>query len=408
MDLLCFILLVNGSINYEGKPTIVCSDSRLDQIYDIGLDELAILSRESSNLVTILDAEFARYSESGYMNNSNRSFFGDTRNIKNIPSRDITSTVSSKKREKMLSENSYVNTTNPNIVYRNIEDDEGLRIGSLSIYPRSIYYKFYGEDNESELEINLPEEKNKTFHGKVTYSLISGLYSKDNVKTNREWFESSPSVLSSQRPFIVLGNNQEKVWSSPEHQTLGSQLNRIVLENVILRDTIIEQLTAIEQQSIIETIWILRRLIEQKKQNEEPYPEGQLNLGIAYSLIGETQKAILALETAILLYSDYNIMKLEKEKDPNAENYFFECHFQLGKILLETKKNLTKAVSELEEAKKAKSVDSRIYYYLGKAYLALAEEEIKNKGIESLKLYLDNGALLGYEEDVRKLLGSQK
>jgi hypothetical protein len=40
--------------------------------------------------------------------------------------------------------------------------------------------------------------------------------------------------------------------------------------------------------------------------------------------------------------------------------------------------------------------------------LALAEEEIKNKGIESLKLYLDNGALLGYEEDVRKLLGSQK
>jgi hypothetical protein len=76
--------------------------------------------------------------------------------------------------------------------------------------------------------------------------------------------------------------------------------------------------------------------------------------------------------------------------------------------LLETKKNLTKAVSELEEAKKAKSVDSRIYYYLGKAYLALAEEEIKNKGIESLKLYLDNGALLGYEEDVRKLLGSQK
>jgi len=43
--------------------------------------------------------------------------------------------------------------------------------------------------------------------------------------------------------------------------------------------------------------------------------------------------------------------------------------------LFENKNNLAKAVSNLEEAKKAKVVDSRLYYYLGKAYLALSEEE---------------------------------
>lgn len=100
-------------------------------------------------------------------------------------------------------------------------------------------------------------------------------------------------------------------------------------------------------------------------------------------------------------------MKLEKEKDSNAEDYYFECHFQLGKILFQSKKNLAKVISNLEEAKKAKFVDSRLYYYLGKAYFALAEEEIKSKGMESLKLYLDNGAPVGFEEDVRRLLGSK-
>jgi tetratricopeptide (TPR) repeat protein len=396
-----------GSSNYEGKPTIVCSDSRLDQVHDIGLDELSILSRESPNLVTILDAEFARYSESGYMNNNNRSIASDTRDIKNIHSLDIVPTVSSEKKEKRSDENSSITTSDQKIVYRDI-DDEGLRIGGLSIYPRSISHKFYGENNESELEMKLPEETNKKFHGKVTYSLISGLYSKDNVLTNGEWFESSSYVLSSEPPFIVLGNSQEKAWSSPDRQNLDSQLNEIILENLILRDTITQQLTEIEQESIIETIWILRRLIEQKQQHGEQYPEGYLNLGIAYSLIGKTEEAILELENAASLYSDYNIMELEKEKDSNAEDYYFECHFQLGKILFESKNNIAKAVSNLEEAKKAKVVDSRLYYYLGKAYLALAEEEIKNKGMESLKLYLDNGAPLGYEDDIRRLLGSKK
>jgi uncharacterized caspase-like protein len=395
-----------GSINSEGKPTIVCSDSRLDQVYDIGLDELSILSRESSNLVTIFDAEFTRYSEAGYMNNNNRSIASDTKDIKNIPSLDIAPTVSSEEKGRRSDENSYVTTSNHKIVYRHIEDEE-LRIGGLSIYPRSISYKFYRENNESELEIKLPEEINKNFHGKVTYSLISGLYSKGNVITNGEWFASSPSVSSSEPPFIVLGNSQEKVWSSPDHQNLGSQLNEIILENVILRDTLTQQFTEIEQESIIETIWILRRLIEQKQQQKEWYPEGHMNLGIAYSLIGKTKEAILELENAVSLYSDNNIMELEKEKDSNAEDYYFECHFQLGKILFESKNNLAKAVSNLEEAKNAKLVDSRLYYYLGKAYLALAEEEIKNKGMESLKLYLDNGAPLGYEEDVRRLIGSK-
>jgi tetratricopeptide (TPR) repeat protein len=397
-----------GSINYESKPTIVCSDSRLDEVHDIGLDELSILSRESPNLVTILDAEFARYSESGDMNNNNRSIAGNTRDIKNIPSLDIAPTVSSKKKGKRSDENSSVTTSDQKNVYRNIKD-EGLRIGGLTIYPRSISHKFYDGNNESELEMKLPEEtNNKKFHGKVTYSLISSLYSKGNGITNREWFESSSSVLSSEPTFIVLGNSQEKVWSSPDHQNLGSQLNEIILENVILRDAITQQLTEIEQESIIETIWILRRLIEQKQQHGEQYPEGHLNLGIAYSLIGKTEEAILELENAVSLYSDYNIMELEKEKDSNAEDYYFECHFQLGKILFESKNNLTKAVSNLEEATKTKVVNSRFYYYLGKAYFALAEEEIKSKGMESLKLYLDNGAPLGYEEDVRRLLGSKK
>jgi len=56
------------------------------------------------------------------------------------------------------------------------------------------------------------------------------------------------------------------------------------------------------------------------------HPEGYLNLGIAYSLIGKTEEAILELDKTVSLDSDYNIMELEKEKDSNAEDYYFECH----------------------------------------------------------------------------------
>jgi tetratricopeptide (TPR) repeat protein len=387
-----------GSINHESKPTIVCSDSREDQGYDIGIDELSRLASKSSNLVTIMDAEFARYSEVEYNNNTNRSIRLNKNDFNDVPSRDITA-ISAK--------NSYVDMSSHEIVNRKIYD-EGLRIGGFSIYPRSISFTFYGEHNESETELELPEEKNKKFHGKVTSSLISGLYSKDSVITNGEWFKTSLTDLSSVPPFIVLGNSQEKVWSTPDDQNLGSQLNETIFENILLRNRITQELTEIEKESIHKTIWLLCRIIQEKKQNGEEYPEGHLILGIVYSLNGETKKAIEALEKAVLLYSDENIMRLEKEKDLNAEDHYFESHFQLGKILFESKQNFAKAVSELEEAKKTKPNDYRLDYYLGKAYLAMAEENIKNKAIKYLQRYLDNGTPLGYEDDVRRLLGSKK
>jgi len=52
-----------------------------------------------------------------------------------------------------------------------------------------------------------------------------------------------------------------------DDQNMDSQLNEIVLGNVILRKTVIEELVKIELQPIIKTILILRRIMEQKQEH---------------------------------------------------------------------------------------------------------------------------------------------
>jgi len=134
-----FYFAGHGSIDDEGKPTIVSADSRLDQLYDIGLDELSNLARGSSNLVTVLDAEFTRFPESvesGYKN-SLRSIRGDTRDIRNMCcDRD----TSKNPKRSGGSSSLYASMSHEDIVERNIEDEKLIIGGFLYILSRSLLH----------------------------------------------------------------------------------------------------------------------------------------------------------------------------------------------------------------------------------------------------------------------------
>ena len=55
-----FFFAGNGSTDSSGNPTLVSADGRTGEVFDIGLDELAGIARESdaANLISIIDASF--------------------------------------------------------------------------------------------------------------------------------------------------------------------------------------------------------------------------------------------------------------------------------------------------------------------------------------------------------------
>ena len=211
-------------------------------------------------------------------------------------------------------------------------------------------------------------------------------------------------VQDSQDHFVVLGEHEGEQWVSGG--TILRYLEKPPFDNSVLREEVVASIIKLEHTSIYETIGLLRRMIEQRQQQNDLYPEGHLNLGLAYSVIGDYDSSVDHLERAISLYSDQSVMSREKGKDLNAEDHYHEARYHLGRVLFESKKDFTRAVSELNEAIKLDPENGNSYYYLGKAILSMIEYETLAKAKNAFKKYLAKGAPLGHEEEVRKEMGT--
>ena len=272
----------NGSLDKDGFPVIISVDGREGQVYDIHVQELYELAKANAhNLVSILDAGFQR-AEHG-----SRYTKMDTR----------------------------VRPTRRNIVPRLTFDQakiDTLRIGHICIYPYSVV-SAGPEYNSSEDNLQLPSFETKSkYHGVLTYSLIRGLEKwKESTITYAQWFDSA-SKYSHDR-FVVLGEHEGEQWFSGD--TILEFLQKPPFDNSVLREEVVALITKLEQTSIYETIRLLRRMIEQRQQQNDYYPEGHLNLGLAYSVIGDYDGSVDHLERAISLYSDQSVMSREKRRD---------------------------------------------------------------------------------------------
>jgi tetratricopeptide (TPR) repeat protein len=376
------------------QRVIVSADGRLEQVYDIPLQELAELAKgKALNLVTILDAGCADYSK--YDVNGIRSIPSDARE-KRPASRDITVLTEEDRRR------------NDALYYSRV------KIGHLSIYNETVmrktYYVAFGNvyTSEAVLQSPLPTANLKGYYGIMTHALISGLVGTDNSNlTYAKWFARASRQMSSTTQFLVLGDHDGEQWSNFGTQTLGEHLDEPVFESRTLRGDVLAIATSLKQQPILETIGLLRRMIEQREKQNDPYPEGRLNLGIAYFAMGEYDKCIDNLEHAIALYSDPMIMSREKNKDPNAEDHYHEAHYQLGRVLFDSKRDFARAVSELKEATRLAPENAHAYYYLGKAIMEVIKQETLIEAKRALTTYLVKGAPLGHEDEVRKDLGSR-
>jgi len=317
----------HGSVTKEDAPTIISTDGRQGSIYDIELQELAtVVTDKPTNLVTIMDAGWTRADESSDKRRRVR------RDLRERPgTRDLVIEIGARELEGL-----------------------SLKIG-ISIYNKSIEDNYRsGLEDAPDLEGGSPEP-----HGAMTHGLIQ--YLKDANPTH-----------------VTYGDLPENLV-----RVFGDDLSERLFRNRVLQAL----LNDIEHEPIHESIRLIRRIIEQKR---NIYPEGHLNLGIALALTGQFKESRTALNEAI----------------DQQENYA-EAYYHLGRVLYEIKENLGRAVDLLRDASNLEPDNSRIHYYLGQALRALVERNLLEEARRALQTYLNDGALLGQLEEVQDFLASR-
>ena len=99
-------------------------------------------------------------------------------------------------------------------------------------------------------------------------------------------------------------------------------------------------------------------------------------------------------------------MKLkENYTDEEWNALLAEATYHLGRVLVLGEFDFDRAVSELEEAVQLDPDNIPARYYLGKAIQILVERDMLKRAKDAWWIYLSRGAMLGYEDEVRKFLG---
>ena len=85
-----------------------------------------------------------------------------------------------------------------------------------------------------------------------------------------------------------------------------------------------------------------------------------------------------------------------------------QIRYHSGRLLYEARQDLGTAVDKLKRAAEIDRSDPRIQYYLGQSLRALVERENLKDAADALQKYLDAGAPVGVEDDVRAFLHSRE
>jgi tetratricopeptide (TPR) repeat protein len=81
-----------------------------------------------------------------------------------------------------------------------------------------------------------------------------------------------------------------------------------------------------------------------------------------------------------------------------------EASFQLGKVLYAEGRDYARAVSLLADTVGQEPHNSAAHYYLGQAIRGQIEQDMYRRAEQALRTYLEQGAPIGHEEEVREFL----
>ena len=85
-----------------------------------------------------------------------------------------------------------------------------------------------------------------------------------------------------------------------------------------------------------------------------------------------------------------------------------EATYHLGKVLYEEGKDYDRAVSLLADAVRMDPENGPALYYYGQAIRAQVEYNTLRRAEDALRAYIEKGAPLGHEDEVRQFLDARK
>jgi tetratricopeptide (TPR) repeat protein len=102
------------------------------------------------------------------------------------------------------------------------------------------------------------------------------------------------------------------------------------------------------------------------------------------------------------------MMLKEQYTDAELAELLGEAKFHLGRVLYEGGLDYDRAVSELQEAIDLDRDNAAAYYYYGQAIRAQVERNTLRRAENALRTYLERGAPLGHDNEIREFLGSRR
>lgn len=443
-----FFFAGNGSLDLEKRPTILSYDARQARIpNDITLAELsAIAGYQPTNLVSVIDAGWAPGMKLPW-----GASWG-SRYIDPDPRRRPASRGLGALAPDGDYEASDAQSWQPDAAWRHARATSeqaltSLRIGRVSLYPVAIQQVFGQESLDASaaiVESEFPSpfgEEGRVVRGALTTALIKAVVELTREPSSQQDPEegavyaprtgvvtelpvgTSDATLTYEQLRIAL--EKELKWLQPFF--LGARSKERLLSNVIKEERV-ERLIRKEifDEPLREAVELLKRLIDRRNTD----PEAWLNLGIVYAALGEHDRGIDAIETALGQFEDQkagvsveNTAPMVQQPDETAA--YCEARYHLGRILCESALSpyvesravpkgrastgdLDRAVSELREAVKGGYDDAAPYYYLGLAIRTRIEREQLVEAEKAWRTYLDKGASLGHRDEVQAFLESRR
>ena len=365
-----FYFAGNGSSNNDGSLTILGVDSRQTGIYDVELNELAeIVGNQPTNLISIIDAGWANALSCP---KGGRVAKPDSRSI------PVTRALRPVIPETQVAPKS-------NLIKTRDLSSVNLQIGYVSIYSKSIQFGLYeGSDEiQGEKDFTLIDDGKRKTYGILTHALLESLrLAESDTFTYKKLTELVSEKLNTAEPFVV-----------------GANLTIQLFKDFFKEQTICAVLQQIEQEPLKQSVLILKRLMEQRNGFD---PDGSLNLGVIHHILGESEKSLAELESALVQVSEQQSKTIERHIAEQQE--YSEIHYWLGRVLYENNRDTARAVSELRFATQQDPTNVLAHYYLGQALRLLMKQEFIIEAKQAFHAYLKSGAPLGQRKELQEFL----
>lgn len=346
-----------GSVDVEDKPTILAADGRQPEIHDISLVELArSVPERNYNLITIFDAGWSR---------SNPFRYAETGDL---PSQRFPQFVPENRNapaDEQPSQLRGISLGRDPDRYRQPVGQMMCTNGSLTV-------------SQNYLQIEATEKE--IAGGNFTRALVQCLQQAKSDQTTYRELKEQLEQLGQQPAFIGNELDSPCFDRMPNHHTVWQAINQT------------------RYQPIRKTVADLERLLQDNHD-----PDSYVNLGVAYGYMGEYDQAIEKLKTAV-------------SQQSKQEEQAYHAHYHLGRILVESRRELGRAIEELEAATHSFEGDEQkaimiwyeqraaTYFYLGEALRLQAEQDILTAAEQAYDVYLQAGAPLGHKQEVRDFL----